>query len=169
LQSFQPPGKPGYVLDFSDRTFATFFSEELNVDIDDPEYAVNWTSKLRRFKCFLQRVDKPTAIRTLKAMWEYGETQRARWQQDENVPTAQGRFLQLIARLEGGDVNDAGSQPKPAFDRAKFAGLQAALTHLSKLDPAPPRIRIREVAEEAVRRLCSRTRAFPPHERLLRV
>ena len=30
----------GYVLNFSDRTFAQFFAEELNLDIDDPAYAV---------------------------------------------------------------------------------------------------------------------------------
>jgi len=28
----------GYVLNFSDRTFAQFFAEELNVDIDNPIY-----------------------------------------------------------------------------------------------------------------------------------
>jgi hypothetical protein len=33
---FQRPDNPGYVLDFSDRTFAIFFSEELDADIDDP-------------------------------------------------------------------------------------------------------------------------------------
>jgi len=49
---FQPPGKPGYVLDFSDRTFAMFFAEELNVDINDPAYATNGTSKLKRLRCF---------------------------------------------------------------------------------------------------------------------
>jgi hypothetical protein len=45
---FQPPGKPGYVLDFSNRTFAIFFAQELNVEIDDPVYAADGTSKLRR-------------------------------------------------------------------------------------------------------------------------
>jgi hypothetical protein len=29
----------GYVLDFSDRTFAAFFSSELGVDIDEPRFA----------------------------------------------------------------------------------------------------------------------------------
>ncbi|MBN8956877.1 MAG: restriction endonuclease [Rhizobiales bacterium] len=134
---FQPPGKPGYVLDFSDRTFAIFFAEELNVDIDDPAYAVNGTSKLRRFKCFLQAVDKAIAIRTLKAAWEYREAKRAQWQQEEKVHNAEGRFLQLIARLEGSEAADGGSKPKPAFDRAKFSELQAALMDLSKIDPAP--------------------------------
>jgi hypothetical protein len=37
----------GYVLDFSDRTFSIFF-EELNIDIDDPRYAVNGGSKAKR-------------------------------------------------------------------------------------------------------------------------
>jgi hypothetical protein len=29
----------GYVLNFTDRTFAQFFAEELNINIDDPIYA----------------------------------------------------------------------------------------------------------------------------------
>jgi hypothetical protein len=53
----------GYVLNFSDRTFAQFFTEELNIDIDDPVYAKNGTSKAKRLRCFLQTVDKPTVVR----------------------------------------------------------------------------------------------------------
>jgi hypothetical protein len=133
----QPPDKPGYVLNFSDRTFATFFADELNVDIDVPIYAANGTSKLRRFKCFLQTVDKPTAIRAMKAMWEYREAQRARSQHGEKIHNAEARFQQLIARLEGGEASDSGSKPKPAFDRAKFAELHTALIDLSKLASNP--------------------------------
>src|SRR6266699_505241 len=73
---FQPPGKPGYVLDFSDRTFAIFFGQELNVEIDDPVYAADGTSKLRRLKCYLRTVDNDTATRTLKALWDYREMRR---------------------------------------------------------------------------------------------
>ena len=35
----------GYVLKFSDRTFAEFFREELGIDIDDPKYSVMGGSK----------------------------------------------------------------------------------------------------------------------------
>ena len=63
----------GYVLDFSDRTFAQFFAEELNVDIDNPVYSRNGNSKGKRLRCFLQTVDKSTVIRTLNAPWEYRE------------------------------------------------------------------------------------------------
>src|SRR5262245_32828547 len=61
----------GYVLNFSDRTIAQFFAEELNIDFDQPIYAKNGTSKAKRLRCFLQTVDKSTVARTLKALWEY--------------------------------------------------------------------------------------------------
>ena len=32
---------PGFVLDFSDTSFADFFALELKVNIDDPKYAAN--------------------------------------------------------------------------------------------------------------------------------
>ncbi|HYP57262.1 MAG TPA: hypothetical protein VEQ35_03140, partial [Beijerinckia sp.] len=59
----------GYVLNFSDRTFAAFFAQELNIDIDDPTYARNGGSKGKRLRCFLQTVDKLTVVRTLNALW----------------------------------------------------------------------------------------------------
>nr|AWD72292.1 hypothetical protein pH8NP2_p018 [Polaromonas sp. H8N] len=46
----------GFVLDFSDRTMASFFSDELNVDIYDVRYAANGTSKAKCLRCFLQTV-----------------------------------------------------------------------------------------------------------------
>jgi hypothetical protein len=55
----------GYVLNFSDRTFATFFAEELNIDIDEPRYSAQGSSKAKRLRYFLQMVDKATAARTL--------------------------------------------------------------------------------------------------------
>ena len=63
----------GYILNFSDRTMSRFFAEELNVDIDDPTYAENGGSKGRRLRCYLQKVDIPTVVRTLRALWEYRE------------------------------------------------------------------------------------------------
>ena len=61
----------GYVLNFSDRTFAQFFAEELNIDICEARYARQGTSKAKRLRCFLQTVDKATAIRVLRALWDY--------------------------------------------------------------------------------------------------
>ncbi|MEO3431863.1 hypothetical protein [Inquilinus sp. CAU 1745] len=38
----------GYVLDFSDSSFAAFFASELDIDIDDPAYARQGGSKGKR-------------------------------------------------------------------------------------------------------------------------
>ena len=56
----------GYVLDFSDRTMASFFSDELNIDIYDVRYAANGTSKAKRLRYFLQTVDAQTAVTVLE-------------------------------------------------------------------------------------------------------
>jgi len=134
---FQPAEKPGYVLNFSDRTFANFFAEELNIDIDDATYAKNGTSKLKRLKCFLQTVDRATAIRTLKALWDCREATRQRYEQEEMLPNAQGRFLQLIERIQGVETQGSEARPKTAFDRAKFGELHSTLKSLASLEPNP--------------------------------
>jgi len=85
----------------------------------------------------LQTVDKITAVKTLKTLWEYREAKRMRLQHDEEVPNAQGRFLQLIERSQGGDREGSRVKPKPAFDRAKFGELHASLMGLASLAPSP--------------------------------
>lgn len=134
---FQRAGNPGYVLDFSDRTFAIFFAQELNVDIDDPVYAKDGQSKMRRLKCYLRTVDADAATRTLTVLWEYREMRRQKEGRSESVNNAHGQLLQLINRI-GGKANDGGgAKPKPAFDRAKFRELHDALIALSPLAPQP--------------------------------
>jgi len=129
--------KSGYVLDFSDRTFAQFFAEELNIDIGVQLYARDGGSKGRRLRCFLQTVDKPTVIRTLKALWEYREAVRQHTGKIDKVENAHGRLLELINRL-GGQAEKAqatGQTPLPAFDRPKLAQLRTELIALSQLAP----------------------------------
>jgi Restriction endonuclease len=133
---FEQPGNPGYVLDFSNSTFAIFFAEELGIDIDDPVYARNGTSKGKRLRCFLNTVDMATAIKTLKALWEYREANRLRGGYEDTVRNAQGRFLQLIGKLEGRG-SGSGASPRPAFDRQKFSELHLELMDLANLASVP--------------------------------
>jgi len=126
----------GYVLNFSDRTFAQFFSEELNLDIDAPKWSQGGTSKAKRLRYFLQNVDKEIAARTLKALWEYREALRQRAGGEDNLPNAQARFLDLIGRLEGRS-NSTNEKPKTTFDRANYVGLQSTLLELARMDPIP--------------------------------
>lgn len=127
----------GYVLDFSDRTFAQFFAEELNCDINDPIYAENGRSKAKRLRLYFQKVDAPTTVRTLKALWEYREAVRQHRGTAETVQNAHGRLLSLINRLEGKPdlTQPAGQPPKPAFDRPKLIALKNTLLGLDQLTP----------------------------------
>ena len=53
----------GYVLDFSNRTLSEFFNEELGVDIDDPKFEIDGTSKAKRLRFYLRnsRISRPPA------------------------------------------------------------------------------------------------------------
>jgi hypothetical protein len=128
----------GYVLNFSDRTIAQFFAEELNINFDDPVYAKNGTSKAKRLRCFLQTVDKPTVVRTLNALWEYREVIRTRAGAEEKIKNAHGRLLALIDKIADGAAKaPAGKAPVPAFDRAIFSELLQEFLQLSQLEPQP--------------------------------
>jgi hypothetical protein len=129
----------GYVLNFSDRTFAQFFAEELNIDIDDPVYAKCGTSKARRFRCFLQTVDKATVARTLNALWDYREIIRERAGREDAVRNGHGQLLAIINRLNPGAARarQAGVSPVPAFDRELYSEFLTALQDLSGLEPQP--------------------------------
>lgn len=136
-QLFEMDG--GYVLDFSDRTMAVFFAEELNVDIDDPAYRDNGTSKAKRLRCYLNKVDLATAVKTLQALWEYREARRKDRGRDEWVSNAEGRFLALLNKMQGkpGQAATQGEPPKPAFERPKILALKQRLIELSDLEPQP--------------------------------
>jgi hypothetical protein len=126
----------GYVLNFSDATFSQFFAEELNVDIDDPVYAEHGGSKGKRLRCYLQKVEIPAVVKTLKALWEYREAIRMRDGKAEGVENAQGRLLSLLNRLEGQpDAQPAGEPPKPAYDRPRLLALRNDLIGFVQLSP----------------------------------
>lgn len=126
----------GYVLDFSDRTFAMFFVEELNIDIDDPIYAASGRSKAKRLRGFLQTVDKSLVVRALEALWERREALRQRARKPEDVENAQGRLLNLINRLSGQPgARPAAHCPPPASDRPKFVALKSELLALAQFAP----------------------------------
>jgi hypothetical protein len=127
----------GYVLNFSDRTFAKFFAEELNVDIDDPEYAKDGGSKGKRLRRFLQTVDKPMVARTLHALWEYREAIRMKFGHAEKLQNPHGRLLAVIDRLNAGAPNPANQTMASLVGGAVFTQLRADLLGLSSLEPNP--------------------------------
>lgn len=127
----------GYVLDFSDRTMSQFFAEELNVDIDDDAYREQGGSKAKRFRCYLNKVDLPTAVRTLRALWDYREGARKHRGREEWVENAEGRFHSLLNRMQGRPDARPAAPPKAAYDRPKALALKKRLIELSDLAPQP--------------------------------
>jgi hypothetical protein len=126
----------GYVLNFSDRTFAQFFAEELNVDIDNLIYARNGGSKAKRLRCYLQTVDVPAVVQALSALWEYRQAVMHKSGREDTVQNAQGRFLDLVNRIQGKATTvAAGAPPVTAFDRHVCLALRAELVQLASLSP----------------------------------
>ena len=128
----------GYVLDFSDRTFAEFFAEELGINIDNPRYAAEGTSKAKRLRYFLKSCDSSVRIRTLSALWEYREASRRRNRAEERVPGAEAEFWTLIERLGGkrpAKVHALSSQVPTPVDLALSHTLRRNLLEVSRLDP----------------------------------
>ena len=128
----------GYVLDFSDRTMAQYFAEELNIDIDHPQYKDDGTSKARRLRCFLRKEGTDTAVRVLNALWEYREVRRMLNGQEEQMPNAHAQLLNLTNRLQGKPPPSTAPQPpSPAFVKPNYAGLLGELMALHSLEPHP--------------------------------
>lgn len=126
----------GYVLKFSDRTFSEFFSGELNIDIDNPIYEREGTSKGKRLRYFLRTVDNATAARTLQALWEYREAEREESGEPEDINNAQGRLLAIINKLSGqAQTAPSGSSPIPASNSPQFFELKDELLKITSLEP----------------------------------
>lgn len=127
----------GYVLDFSDPSMSRFFAEELNVDIDDDAYREQGTSKAKRLRCYLNKVDLPTAVTTLRALWDYREGLRKHRGREEWVHNAEGRFHSLLNRMQGKPDAGPAEPPKAAYDRPKVLALKQRLIELAALAPQP--------------------------------
>ena len=128
----------GYVLDFTNQTFAEFFEDELGIDIDDPRYDAEGTSKAKRLRFFLKGTNQDVRVRTLLALWEYREANRRRNRIEETLPDAEEEFYSLVERL-GGKRPVKQSVPAPQatakIDAALSDELKGTLMEVSRLEP----------------------------------
>jgi hypothetical protein len=96
----------GYVLNFSDRTFAEFFRQDVGLNIYDPRFAYNGTSKAKRLRAFWE-IESPAnvgrALEKLLEVWKYlnesGKDERADRHYEECSRTA-ARLLGRELRQE---------------------------------------------------------------------
>lgn len=129
----------GYVLDFSNKTFSEFFDDELGINIDDPCYELEGTSKAKRLRYFLKTSGQATRLKTLKALWEYREANRRRISAEDRFPNAEREFYSLLERLGGNKpVEPAKREPfqaRTSIDPRISVLLRDRLIHLSNLQP----------------------------------
>lgn len=129
----------GYVLDFTDQTFAEFFYDELGVNIDDSRFLVEGSSKAKRLRYFLRTCDPGLRVKALLALWEYREANRRRNRVEETIPDAESEFHSMIERLGGQRArrreSTAGSQTQASVNRAVYDALRRDLMALGELEP----------------------------------
>ena len=97
----------GYVLNFSDRTFAEFFEDEFGIDIYVDKYGINGGSKAKHLRAFVEVEDAFTVSKVLRRLWEYRETLPERpsyaWDgQQEGKKDVKTPLFELLSRIEGG-------------------------------------------------------------------
>jgi hypothetical protein len=91
----------GYVLDFSDRTFAEFFDDEFEITIYQPRYAFNGQSKAKHLRAFVATEDEHAVLRVLRRLWERRES-LPHFVEAENHEAIKKRFFDLLTKIEGG-------------------------------------------------------------------
>ena len=128
----------GYVLNFSNPTFAQFFIDELGVDIDDPRWSVQGESKAKRLRYYLRKADRETALKTLGALWEYRDVSGVTHRYPDLEDAVRVAFFKIIDRLQGKrteGVTTENKQPKSHVDAATASRLTDRLLELSSTDP----------------------------------
>ena len=128
----------GFVLNFSNRTFAEFFHDELHVDIDNSYWAAQGGSKAKRLRYYLRQADRQTALDTLNVLWEYRETSSVTADYPELDDSVRTAYFRIIKRL-------GGKPPEPAVptaarrelrvDAGATSALAARLLGVSTMDP----------------------------------
>ncbi len=129
----------GWVLDFSNRTFAEFFEDELDTNIDDPRWYGGGDSKGKRLRYYLRNNEPTVVIRTLQSLWDYREHSRKRNRTEETVPDAADDFYSLIERLGGKRPpgKRRAVETVTSIDPALSTTLKQKLINVSRLEPIP--------------------------------
>ena len=125
----------GYILDFSNRTFAEFFDEEFDFDIYSDQYASEGTSKASRLKGFLKVVDDFTAAKVLQRLYDYRQALLSQMRAVANA-TGDAQLLTLVQRLKAGSSN-SGMVPQQTYRRDVFDSLYLRLRELWQMAPHP--------------------------------
>lgn len=127
------PRGHGYVLHFSDATFASFFQSEFRVDIGQDRFRNLGSSKGKRLRSFLMQAKDGTALRALEALWRHRVAQLRRSGDADPMLDAQDRYKAIADKLRmGGPAVSATVSPARA-DAARLAELKTEVVRITGL------------------------------------
>ena len=117
----------GFVMNFTNKRFDSFFKRDIGVNIYDDAYAIHGTSKGKRLLAFLEVAQTPAIIKALHALWEYREA--AGGGEVETMGNARARLGAIIEKLGGkplpadpetAQINPAPTKASRPAERALF-------------------------------------------------
>tara|TARA_B100000446_G_scaffold184352_1_gene206211 strand:- start:78714 stop:79535 length:822 start_codon:yes stop_codon:yes gene_type:complete len=117
----------GYCLDFSDRTLAEFFEDEIGIEIYQERYSFNGTSKAKHIRAFIEVEDGLLVSNLLKKLWAHKTTINA--YDNDNLESQKLRLLELTNRLEAGATGVAASK---LSEKAKVLDLDTVTRDLER-------------------------------------
>lgn len=129
----------GYVLEFTNQTFAEFFHHEVGVDIYDDVYAFRGNSKGKRLVAFTQKAQPKAIAKALAGLWEYLEADRPLLATDDN----RKKLSSIIERLGGhglprAAIADSPSMQQPATPlEGVLSALEEEFLALGAMDDRP--------------------------------
>lgn len=91
----------GYVLNFSDRTFAEFFGGEFGIDIYDAKYSGHGKSKAKHLRAFIAVENETKVAQVLRRLWEYRDTVPY-YRSEERRDHQRERLFKALGELERG-------------------------------------------------------------------
>lgn len=127
---------PGYVLDFSNKSFAEFFELELGVNIYAEKYGLDGNSKAKRLRCFLKLSPPKISANAIVKLWNLREVLRSRSGQKERFSYAKNDIQLLVARLRTKSLvkeNIRKVSQRNDVDKIVRANLSAKLLEVSDL------------------------------------
>jgi hypothetical protein len=104
----------GWVLNFSNDRFQSFFVRDVGVDIYQPRYEIYGGSKGKRLRAFLEIAPNASVTKALAALWSVRESERLGTGEADAVPHARARLSELVTRLGGKALPVGFDEPVPA-------------------------------------------------------
>ena len=117
----------GYCLNFTDRTMAEFFEDEIGIEIYQDKYSFNGRSKAKHVRAFIEIENNYAVSNFLKKLWDYKISECNT--NEDDLTTKKSRLFELIERLESCASNIAAGK---LSDKAKLLDLDTMARDLDR-------------------------------------